>query len=312
MQSRMEKYNNEVSYTSRVEKNKKLYEEVKNSSINDFNVEDSSTILRDNSARIDAGNLRNLIDSDYIDDTPKRRSVFVENNVDEKEPIQDTKEYDINAILKKAKEGKDINYNKERLRSVRQTQYEILNNLDINKPDEAENNYQKKKKLEEDNLMDLINTITALELKNKKTKVKEDVSEALDLFDDLNNGEEIKPKEIQEQMKKEVVAEAAQEAKEEAKQEVKEEIKQQIKKEIKEEFQKENKKPETKESHDEHVTKTLSKLNIDMNSYDEFGDVVKGDKSTFILKVMIFLVIILLIIGMIFRINNMLTLGLFD
>lgn len=300
MQSRMEKYNNEVSYTSRVEKNKKLYEEVKNSSINDFNVEDTTTLVSDNAARIDAGNLRNLIDADYIDNTPKRRSIFVENNVDEKEPVQDTKEYDINAILKKAKEGKDINYNKERLRSVRQTQYEILNNLDINKPDEAENNYQKKKKREEDNLMELINTITALELKNKQKVVKEDVSEALDLFDDLNGGEP-EVKETHEELKREVVQEA------------KEEIKQELKKEIKEEYQKENVKQEVKaESHDEHVTKTLSKLNIDMNSYDEFGDVVKGDKSTFILKVMIFLVIILLIIGIIFIINNMLNLGLFD
>ena len=49
-----------------------------------------------------------------------------------------------------------------------------------------------------------------------------------------------------------------------------------------------------------------------MDSYDEFGDVVKGDKSTFILKVMIFLVIVLLIIGIIFILNNMLNLGLFD
>jgi len=299
MQSRMEKYNNQGTFTSRVEKNKALYEEVKNSSINDFNVDDNATVLDNNSSRIDAGNLRNLLDSDYVDNTPKRRSIVIENNVGEEEKIQDTKEYDINVILKKAKEGKDINYNKERLKSVRQTQYEILNNLDLTKQTEPDD-YHKKKKVDEDNLMELINTITALELKNRTQKKDDEVSQALDLFDDLNEEveeEPIKARELQEKIVE----------KHEEKQVEKETI---HKVEVKPEPKKESVHEE--ETHDEHVTKTLSKLNIDMDSYDEFGDVVKGDKSTFILKVMIFLVIVLLIIGIIFILNNMLNLGLFD
>ena len=145
MQSRMDKYNDTAVFTSRVEKNKALYEEVKNSSINDFDIEDNTKLVDNNSSRIDAGNLRNLIDNDYYDNTPKRKSIFIENEHDEKEKVQDTKEYDINAILKKAKEGKDINYNKERLKSVRQTQYEILNNLDLTKTEEPDAYHKKKK-----------------------------------------------------------------------------------------------------------------------------------------------------------------------
>ena len=297
MQSRMEKYNNQGPFTSRVEKNKALYEEVKNSSITDFNVEENTTMLNNNSSRIDAGNLRNLLDNDYVDNTPKRRSIVIENNLDEPEPLHDTKEYDINVILKKAKEGKDINYNKERLKSVRQTQYEILNNLDLSKPSEPDA-YHKKKKADEDNLMELINTITALELKNKQSKKDDEVSQALDLFDDLN--EEAPEEEVKPVVIKEKVVEKQVEAKQPPKEEVKVEPKQEVVKET------------APETHDEHVTKTLSKLNIDMDSYDEFGDVVKGDKSTFILKVMIFLVVVLLIIGTIFIVNNMLNLGLFD
>ncbi len=297
MQSRMEKYNNQGPFTSRVEKNKALYEEVKNSSITDFNVEENTTMLNNNSSRIDAGNLRNLLDNDYVDNTPKRRSIVIENNLDEPEPLHDTKEYDINVILKKAKEGKDINYNKERLKSVRQTQYEILNNLDLSKPSEPDV-YHKKKKADEDNLMELINTITALELKNKQSKKDDEVSQALDLFDDLN--EEAPEEEVKPVVIKEKVVEKQVEGKQQAKEEVKVEPKKEVVKET------------TPETRDEHVTKTLSKLNIDMDSYDEFGDVVKGDKSTFILKVMIFLVVVLLIIGTIFIVNNMLNLGLFD
>ncbi len=297
MQSRMEKYNNQGPFTSRVEKNKALYEEVKNSSITDFHVDENTTMLDNNSSRIDAGNLRNLLDNDYVDNTPKRRSIVIENNLDEPEPIHDTKEYDINVILKKAKEGKDINYNKERLQSARQTQYEIINNLDLSKPSEPDT-YHKKKKADEENLMELINTITALELKNKQNKKDDEVSQALDLFDDLNEDEpeeEIKPEEI-----KEKIVEKQVEPKPVPKEEVKVEPKKEAVKEA------------APETHDEHVTKTLSKLNIDMDSYDEFGDVVKGDKSTFILKVMIFLVVVLLIIGTIFIVNNMLNLGIFD
>ena len=299
MQSRMEKYNNQGPFTSRVEKNKALYEEVKNSSITDFNVEENTTMLNNNSSRIDAGNLRNLLDNDYIDNTPKRRSIVIENNVDEPERIHDTKEYDINVILKKAKEGKDINYNKERLKSVRQTQYEILNNLDLSKPSEPDT-YHKKKKADEENLMELIHTITALELKNKQSKKDDEVSQALDLFDDLNedNSEE---ETIQEESKKNNVEKQVEP-------EIKTVQKEVVKPEPKREVAKEN----PTETHDEHVTKTLSKLNIDMDSYDEFEDVVKEDKSTFILKVMIFLVVVLLIIGTIFIVNNMLNLGLFD
>ena len=249
MQSRMEKYNNQGTFTSRIEKNKALYEEVKNSSINDFNVDDNTTVLDNNSSRIDAGNLRNLLDSDYIDNTPKRRSIVIENNVGEEEKIQDTKEYDINVILKKAKEGKDINYNKERLKSVRQTQYEILNNLDLTKQTEPDD-YHKKKKVDEDNLMELINTITALELKNRTQKKDDEVSQALDLFDDLNEEveeEPIKAKELQEKVVE----------KHEEKQVEKETI---PKVEAKPELKKVSVPEE--ETHDEHVTKTLSNRKI--------------------------------------------------
>ncbi len=300
MQSRMDKYNNNSTYTSRVQKNQALYEEVKNSSIEDFNVDSNVSVIGKNSANIDVDNLRRILDTKYSDNSPKRRSISLDYEEEEEhKPMQDTKEYDINVILKKAKEGKDVNYNKERLKSVRETQYEILNNLDLSAKKEPDE-YEQKKKADEDNLMELINTITALELKNKN-KVDKEVSQALDLFDDLNGGDEETEQPVQKiEIKKK---EDIQPVKKEEAPVIKENIKEKVSPQKMVEAQKE---------HEEHVEETLSKLNININDYDEFSDVEKGDKSTFILKVMVFLIIILLIIGTVFIVNNMLGLGLFD
>lgn len=301
MQSRMDKYNNNSQFTSRVQKNQALYEEVKNSSIEDFNVDSNVSVIGRNSANIDVDNLRRILDTKYSDDSPKRRSISLNTEEEEEhKPMQDTKEYDINVILRKAKEGKDVNYNKERLKSVRETQYEILNNLDLSAKKEPDA-YEVKKKADEDNLMELINTITALELKNKN-KVDKEVSQALDLFDDLNDDDD----ETHEQpvQKVEIKKEHVEPPK-------KEEVHAPINKENIKEHVSPQKMVEAQKEHDEHVEETLSKLNIDINNYDEFSDVEKGDKSTLILKVMIFLIIILLIIGTVFIVDNMLDLGLF-
>lgn len=288
MQSRMDRYVNNSSLTSRVQRNQSLYEEVKNTSIEDVNVNSEVSVLGRNSNNIDVGNLKKILDDKYSDDTPRRRSIsLTPEEMEEKKVVPDTKEYDINVILKKAKEGKDIDYNKERLKSVRQTQYEILNNIDLNSKQEVDS-YEEKKKAEEDNLMDLINTITALELKNKN-KMDKEVSQALDMFDDLNDSEP-EEKEIEKiEFKKDINK------------------KEDIRKEVSPE-----KMEEAKQEEENHIEKTLSKIDIDINSYDDFNDIEKGSKSAFILKVMIFLIIILLIIGGIFIVNNMLDLGLFS
>ena len=288
MQSRMDRYVNNSLLTSRVQRNQSLYEEVKNTSIEDVNVNSEVSVLGRNSNNIDVGNLKKILDDKYSDDTPRRRSIsLTSEEMEEKPVVPDTKEYDINVILKKAKEGKDVDYNKERLKSVRQTQYEILNNIDLSSKQETDS-YEEKKKAEEDNLMELINTITALELKNKN-KMDKEVSQALDLFDDLNEPEP-EEKEIEKiEFKKDINK------------------KEDVRKEVSPE-----KMEEAKQEEEKHIEKTLSKIDIDINSYEDFNDIEKGSKSVLILKVMIFLIIILLIIGGIFIVNNMLDLGLFS
>ena len=174
MQSRMDRYNNDnKEFKSRTQKNSTLYDDVKNSMITEFDVNSNvSVISNDADDVINVSNVKKYLDDRYSANSPKRRSIEIPDTFEEREINidEDTKEYDINAILKKAKLGKNVDYTKERLKKVRDTQYEILNNLDleIKKVAEPEN---LRRKEEEQNLMNLINTITQLELCNKNGNV---------------------------------------------------------------------------------------------------------------------------------------------
>ncbi len=277
MQSRMDKYNSsDIAYKSRTQKNQDLYEDVKTSSLKDFDVNSNFSVIDADADSIDISKLGKILDEKYNEYTPKRRSIEVPAYEEEpivSQPLVDTKEYDINAILQKAKQGKNVDYNKERLKKVREAQYEILNNLDLElkKVEDAKKNSERK--AEEDNLMNLINTITQLEIKNKEESKKKDNDSSLSLFSDLieesnteDQEEKLPPMSDVTQTQKEIrlVVIDPEKAKE-------------IEKEN-EEKNSENK----EENREEKVEKTLSKLNIDLSSYDDFSDISKQDTGTII------------------------------
>lgn len=306
MQSRMDKYNSsDIAYKSRTQKNQDLYEDVKTSSLKDFNVNSNFSVIDADADSIDISKLGKILDEKYNEYTPKRRSIEVPAYEEEpivSQPLVDTKEYDINAILQKAKQGKNVDYNKERLKKVREAQYEILNNLDLElkKVEDAKKNSERK--AEEDNLMNLINTITQLEIKNKEESKKKDNHSSLSLFSDLieesnteNQEEKLPPMSDVTQTQKEIRLVV-------------------IDPEKAKEIEKENeeKKLENKEeNHEEKVEKTLSKLNIDLSSYDDFSDISKQDTGTIIIKIIIFIIIIALVVGAVYILNVLLNLGLF-
>ncbi len=306
MQSRMDKYNSsDIAYKSRTQKNQDLYEDVKTSSLKDFDVNSNFSVIDADADSIDISKLGKILDEKYNEYTPKRRSIEVPAYEEEpivSQPLVDTKEYDINAILQKAKQGKNVDYNKERLKKVREAQYEILNNLDLElkKVEDAKKNSERK--AEEDNLMNLINTITQLEIKNKEESKKKDNDSSLSLFSDLieesnteDQEEKLPPMSDVTQTQKEIrlVGIDPEKAKE-------------IEKEN-EEKNSENK----EENREEKVEKTLSKLNIDLSSYDDFSDISKQDTGTIIIKIIIFIIIIALVVGAVYILNVLLNLGLF-
>ena len=299
MQSRMDKYNAENStYRSRTQKNRDLYESVRNSSA--FDVNSNVSVIEDNAKTVSISHVNELLDDIYKDNTPRRKSIDIsEIPTTEivKEDIIDTREYDINAILEKARMGKNVDYNRERLKKVREAEKDILTNLDISRKINEENEYKAKRQKEEQELTDLINTITQIE-KINKDKYDKESSESLDLLSDLadDNPEEANDK---------ITAQSENVLDEET---IKQRIMQEL---IEKEPEKKEEIEKTLESSDEKIERTLSKLNIDMDKYEDFSDVSKKDTVSFIIKIIIFMIIIALIIGAVFILNNILGLGLF-
>ena len=358
MQSRMDRYNNVSSSDnntgSRTKRNQGLYEKIKTSDIKAYDVNNNMSIIDDNIKSVDINKVHNFLDEKYGDNTAKRRSITLEeiNQTQEIDPIMDTKEYDINAILEKAKQGKNIDYSKERLKKVREAQYNILNNIDveINKLS-AVDQAKADRKQQEENLKNLIDTITQIELKNKKKEEEEvDTSSDLDLLSDLMGDEDDEKigstdenklggkfmsldtiditKEIGALPEEIVIPEVEEEKTEETDsidltdttpdivigglQQEENTINNKVVNDQKVIDNNEKKEESTKDKKDEHIEETLSKLNIDLSNYDDFADINEKDQSTATLKIIIFIVFIVLILGGLYILNNLLGLGLFN
>lgn len=176
MDSRMEKYNSEKpTLKKRTDKNRELYENINKGILSEgFDLNSNMTVLNTDSRVIDVDKIRDMLDRKYRIDENEKKHLVVPEVKEEEVELVNTKEYDINSILEKAKKNKNFDYEKERLKSIHNTQYDILKNLDL------DTNEEETASDDEENLVNLINTITALELKNKNNKKKHE--EALEMF----------------------------------------------------------------------------------------------------------------------------------
>lgn len=184
MNSRMDRYAETPNLKSRVEKNQDLYEQIKSSDIDKFDISSNATVIGEDISRIDVDKVKDMLDKRYRDEYDKHSLRYKEQDedlVDEKK--YDTKEYDINAILEKAKKTQNVDYEKERLKKVHDTQYDILKKLNIDEKDEEEILEDN-----EENIVNLINTITNLELQNSKKNSTGNTT-ALDLLSDLSDND---------------------------------------------------------------------------------------------------------------------------
>lgn len=182
MSSRMDKYGIEKpELKSRTELNKDLYENIEVEDYNKIDLNSNVSVLGTADKNIDVELIKEMLDKKYCDNEPKRKSIAID-VVDEDVPEEkiNTKEYDINEILAKAKSEQNVDYNIERLKKLRNTNYEILQKLDL------ESDKSPEKQEDANELMTLINTITKLELENQE-KASKNASNLLD----LENTEEV-------------------------------------------------------------------------------------------------------------------------
>ncbi|MBQ6841554.1 MAG: hypothetical protein IJO63_05545 [Bacilli bacterium] len=209
MNSRVDKYyDNSINVGSRTARNNQLYKEISKTELDNFEVKSNAKVIGNNrGGNIDVEKIKSILDTHY-NDVPKRRSIQLEKPKQEEKPkpIFETKEYDINVIIDKAKEGKVESYSEARAKKLRDTQFDILSNLNINREDfiedyDGDSEYSKSPSREDSTaarkLEELINTIALNEQDMKKekekmineVKEKDDNTDPLDIFEDLKGDE---------------------------------------------------------------------------------------------------------------------------
>ena len=203
MQSRMDKYyknsntdtNTKKELRSvkagRTQKNQELYKEVSHLELEDFDLNSNASVIGDNT-NVNINDIKDMLDKKYPESNKKHS---IGDSTEEinlpKINLDETREYDINSILEKAKEKKEVSYEQDRLKKVHNTQYDILKSLDIlkeNDEDEEDSEELEVVKSEDvvtrkkqEKLLDLIDTITAKEL------VTDDGTSDLDPLDILSD-----------------------------------------------------------------------------------------------------------------------------
>ena len=285
MKSRMSKYETPLN-NQRTKRNESLYKRISNEELSEFTLNSNVKVLGDHSKGLNVEQIREMLDMKYREE-PKRKSVNLEQFPERKEPKEvvpeETKEYDINTILQKARSEKVSNYETERLKKLRDTQYDILKNLELTSEEIKE-----EKSEEEQKLLNLINTITEKEfLKQEKEEEVVEELDPLDILSDLKGTEHT------------AVFEPIIPPKEENKTD---EATKKIKKVIEEEVQ-------------NQIDKSFftTSTQFTQSDFDDFNDLKQDVKSSKILiKVLIALILIILTIGILFLFNIFLNLGWFS
>ena len=289
MATRMQKYyDNTENISSRTERNQDLYKEIANSEIDKFKLTSNATVLSDAKNNIDIEKIKKILDTKY-NEVPKRKSIRLEQEEVKTEKVIDTKEYDINAILEKAKEEKETSYDQDRLKKLRDTQYDILNHLNLDKKEETE------EKESQDDLMELINTITAKELENKKN---EEI-DPLDILTDLKGEGEITSPIQKEEISDDSIINSK---------DFTDELLAKVERE-KLEQQKEQEIEKTKEETSSFFTTTSSFTESDFDDFNDLKAEVSSHKT--IITILVVILMIIVVVALVFGLNHFLDLGLF-
>lgn len=207
MQSRMDRYYDVIeeekstheyvptnSMQTRSKKNEELYKEVSDVELDNFDVNSNVSVIGHNTKSINLDEIRDIIDRKYHEE-PKNKSIGLDATQDiPKIDLNETREYNINKIIEKAKSSKEKTYEDDRLKKLRNTQYDILKNLNLDLKEEKKSS---KSILDEEDvteehktivseskdheLVDLINTITTKEL------IQSEITKELDPLDILSD-----------------------------------------------------------------------------------------------------------------------------
>ncbi|HHT38062.1 MAG TPA: hypothetical protein GXZ95_01450 [Mollicutes bacterium] len=201
MKTRMERYKVNQERTCRTQKNEALYEKIYEKAL-----PSSDVALLDNESEIDISKIKDLVQQrEGYKRIKEFESVLLKPNLEENDEEKndiyediDDKIYDINAILEEARSKREPT-EREKYRNLRNTQYNILTNLNLNEEYEEEMDpdfFTKDKTMRE--LITSLNekTENIFERTRSNTKMNVDLFEDLKGKDDTVLTEPVKAEEV--------------------------------------------------------------------------------------------------------------------
>lgn len=341
MQSRMDRYrDNNVDmeledsslYGSRIKKNQELYKEVGNLELHEFDLNSNASVIGDSNENIYIDEIQDILSEKYREDTRRKSFGDTEEISLPKINLDETREYDLNSVLEKVKETKETSYEDNRLRKIRSSQYDILKDLDklandediededldlydnksvdVIEDDGQDDKYIKDKQSSEEELLGLINTIVSKE-KKYDSESSGDL-DPLDILSDLRGDEDTKVMgaiQMDEEEENTLGLSTSDiTLDDEQKLEYIKEDEKDIKLSETTERLKVNEEDENTFS-DSFITASVKITEDDFDDFDDLKE--KGGFGKFLIKFIIFLIIIAFIAGVIILANKFLNLGLF-
>ena len=131
----MEKYDSENSNMSRTKKNQKIYNSTDIGELSRIKTNTNVSIISDAQKEIDIDKIKSYLKAHSGEDGEVRRRVSLELPEEEPEVVQrkEEKDYDINAVLERARGKREIDYEENRHRKINnsQEQIDILKSIKI-------------------------------------------------------------------------------------------------------------------------------------------------------------------------------------
>lgn len=321
MNSRMDKYykDDEVKPASRTLKNKNIYNKIDEDEYEKLNLTNNISVIDASVDDLDIDQIKKILDDQYK--SQRRASVPVEDMdyIDDTDiDMEDTKEYDLKKVLETAHQNKKPDYEHDRFRKLRETQYDILKSLNLNKESEPE--IEETLTVEEANLMNLIKTVNYNAIKNKSLKGGND-----ELLGDLMGSEKtevLEPVSLDDTVpdKKPTIVEELEKTKQLSKKDIDMELARQesISKSVEEDdsdlesdygVEELDNLSETNELANSFYTGKFQISDEDMDDFKDITSTING--GSIVIKILIMLLVIIILAVLVYLLNKYLNLGLF-
>ena len=290
---------------SRVRKNANLYKRIDASKIDEVELPKKEELLENNTSTIDVEKLKSMLDKKYRD--PDSDSRNTDSSVKESINLEETREYNLDMALNKARDNDDTDYKIERLKKLNDTNASILDGLNI-KDTSTSKDIERPSKVSSDSkkLIELIDTINLKEQEGYDSILKSSNSDAnINLEDEDTTGILDSLKGDNEETK--VVGAASLDKDSIDLEDTKyEDIDLE---DTKEEFDTTEvvNRDDTSEFTDS-IELTTTQI-FTKEDFDDFDDLKEATKPKILVKILIFIIIIAVILGTIFVLDRVLDLG---